>query len=156
MTSNLDGNVSRRAKPIETKPLARLDSAQTQCAVPDNPGAEKGGRFFITEDRRNRIGKCCRDERILCISTIDLVAGKPAALAQFLAPVRAKLTDAARVLQPSDADTLADRPLTHAGANLTYDPDGLVAGNERKRWVGQFPFDDMKIRPADSADSEAN
>ena len=136
--------------------MARLDSAQAQCAVADDPGAEKGGRFFITEYRRNRIGKCCRDERILCVSTIDLVAGKPGSLAQVLAPACAKFTDAARVLQPGDTDSLADRPLTHAGANLTYDSDGLVAGNERKRRVGQFPFDDVKIRPTDPADSEAN
>ena len=51
MTSNLDGNVSGRAKPIETEPLARLDSTQTQGAIADDPGTEEGGRFFITEDR---------------------------------------------------------------------------------------------------------
>jgi hypothetical protein len=45
---------------------------------------------------------------------------------------------------------------THAGANLTHDPDGLVAGNEWKRGVGQLAFDDVKVRPADPADSEAN
>jgi hypothetical protein len=60
------------------------------------------------------------------------------------------------VLQPGDADSLADRPLTHAGANLTHDPDGLVAGNERKRGIGQLAFDDVKIRPADPADGDAN
>jgi hypothetical protein len=156
MTSNLDGNVSGRSKPIETEPLARLDSTQTQGTVADDPGAEEGGRLFITEDRRNRIGKCCRDERILCVSAIDLIAGKPGALAQILSPARAKFAAAARLLQPGDADSLADRPLSHVCANLTHDPDGLVAGNERKRRVGQLAFDDVKIRPADPADSEAN
>jgi hypothetical protein len=156
MTSNLDGNVSGRSKPIETEPLARLDSAQAQCAVTDDPGAEKGGRLFITEDRWDRIGKCCWNERILCISTIDLITGKPGTLAEVLAPARAKFAAAARVLQPGDADSLADRPFTHADANLTDDPDGLVAGNERKRGVGQLAFDDVKIRPADPADSETN
>ena len=156
MTSNLDGNVSGRSKPIETEPLARLDSTQTQCAVADDPGTEERCRFFITEDRWNRIGKCCRDERILRVSAIDLIAGKPGALAQVLAPARAKFADAARVLQPGDPDSLADRPLTHAGADLTDDPDGLVAGNERKRGVGQLAFDDVKIRPADPADGDAN
>ena len=90
------------------------------------------------------------------VSTIDLIAGKPGALAQVLAPVRTKFADAARLLQPGDSDSLADRPLSHAGANLAYDPDGLVAGNERKRGIGQLAFDDVKIRPADPADSEAN
>jgi hypothetical protein len=156
MTSNLDGNVSGRSKPIETEPLARLDSTQTQCAVADDPGTEERCRFFITEDRWNRIGKCCRDERILCVSAMDLIAGKPGALAQVLAPARAKLADAARVLQPGDPDSLADRPLTHAGTNLTHDPDGLVAGNEWKRGVVQLAFDDVKIRPADPADGDAN
>jgi hypothetical protein len=156
MTGNLDGNVSGRSKPIETEPLARLDSTQAQCAVADDPGAEEGGRFFVTENRRNRIGKCCRDERILCVSTIDLIAGKPGALAQILSPARAKFAAAARVLQPSDPDSLADCPLMHAGANLTHDSDGLMAGNERKRGIVQLAFDDVKIRPADPADSEAN
>jgi hypothetical protein len=135
--------------------LARLDSTQAQRAVANDPGTEEGGRFFITEDRWNRIGKCCWDERILRISAIDLIAGKPGALAQVLSPARAKFAAAARVLQPGDPDSLADSPLTHAGANLTHDPDGLVAGNERKRGVGQLAFDDVKIRPADPADSEA-
>jgi hypothetical protein len=156
MTSNLDGNVSGRSEPIETEPLARLDSAQAQCAVADDPGTEEGGRFFITEDRWNRIRKRCRDERILRVSAIDLIAGKPGVLAQVLAPARAKFAAAARVLQPGDADSLADRPLTHAGANLTDDPDDLVAGNERKRGVGQLAFDNVKIRPADPADGDAN
>jgi hypothetical protein len=81
MTSDLDGNVSRRSKPIETEPLARLDSAQAQGAVADDPGTEKGGRFFITEDRWNRIGKFRRNERVLRVPSIDLIAGKSGALA---------------------------------------------------------------------------
>jgi hypothetical protein len=133
-----------------------LDSTQTQCAVADDPGTEERGRFFITEDRWDRIGKCCRDERILRISAIDLIAGKPGSLAQVLASARTKFADPARVLQPGDADSLAYFPLTHAHADLTHNPDGLVAGNERKRGVGQLAFDDVKIRPADSADSEAS
>jgi hypothetical protein len=136
--------------------LARLDSTQTQCTVTDNSGAEERGRFFITEDRWDRIGKCCRDERILRISAIDLIAGKPGALAQILASARAKFADTARALQPGNPDSLTDRPLSHTGADLTHDPDGLVAGNERKRGVGQFTFNDVKISPADPADSEAN
>ena len=60
------------------------------------------------------------------------------------------------MLQPSDADSLADRPLTHADANLTDDPHGLVAGNEREHGVGQLTFDDVKIRPANPTHSEAN
>jgi hypothetical protein len=156
MTSNLDGNVSGRSESIETEPLARLDSTQTQCAVADDPGAEKGGRLFVTEDRRNRIGKCCRDERILCVSTIDLITGKPGALAQIFPPARAKFAAAARLLQPGYADSLADCSLIHAGANLTHDSDGLVTGNEWKRGVGQLTFDDVKIRPADPADGNAN
>jgi hypothetical protein len=60
------------------------------------------------------------------------------------------------VLQPRNANPLADRPLTHAGADLADDPDGLVAGNERKRGVGQLAFDDVKIRPANSTDGDAN
>jgi hypothetical protein len=156
MTGNLDGNVRGRAKPIETEPLARLDSTQTQRTVADDAGAEQGGCFCITKDRWNRIGKCCWNKRILRIPTIDLIAGKPGALAQVLAPARAKFTEATGVLQPGDPDSLADCSLTHACANLTHQPDGLVAGNERKRGVGQLAFDDMKIRPADPADSEAN
>jgi hypothetical protein len=156
MTSNLNGNVSGRSKPVETEPLARPDPTQTQRAVADDPGTKEGGCFFITEDRWNRIGKCCRDERILRVSAINLIAGKPGALTQVLTPVRTKFTHAARLLQPGDADSLANLPLTHAGANLTDDPDGLVAGNERKRWVGQLAFDDVKIRPADPANSDAN
>ena len=113
MTSNLNGNVSGRSKPIETETLARLDSTQTQCAVADDPGTEEGGRFFITEDRWNRIGKCCRDERILRISAIDLIAGKPGALAQVLAPARAKFADTARVLQ-ARRSRLARRPSAHS------------------------------------------
>jgi hypothetical protein len=42
MTSDLDGNMSGRAKPIETEPLARLDFAQAQCAVADDSGTEEG------------------------------------------------------------------------------------------------------------------
>ena len=49
-----------------------------------------------------------------------------------------------------------ERPLTYAGTTLTHNPDGLVAGNERKRGVGQLAFDDVKIRPADPADRETN
>jgi hypothetical protein len=60
------------------------------------------------------------------------------------------------VLEPGDPDSLTDRPLAHAGAKLTHNPDGLVAGNERKSWVGQLTFDDVKIRPADPANGEAN
>jgi hypothetical protein len=60
------------------------------------------------------------------------------------------------MLQPGDPDSLADRPLTHTDANLTDNADGLVAGNEWKRGVGQLAFDDVKIRPADPADSDAN
>jgi hypothetical protein len=156
MTSNLDGNVSGRSKPIETEPLARLDSAQAQCAIADDPGTEEGGRFFITEDRWNRICKCCRNERILRVPAIDLIAGKPGAFAQVFAPARAKFADAACVLQPGDADSLTDRPLTHTGANPTDYSDGLVAWNERKRGVDQLALDDVKIRPADPADGDAN
>jgi hypothetical protein len=156
MTSNLDGNVSGRSKPIETEPLARLDSTQAQCTIADDPGTEEGRCFFIPEDRWNRVGKRCWDKRILRISAIDLIAGKPGSLAQVLAPARAKFTDTARGLQPGDPDSLTDCPVTHASANLTHDPDGLVAGDEWKRGVGQLAFDDVKIRPADPADSEAN
>jgi hypothetical protein len=136
--------------------LARLNSTQAQCAVADDPGTEEGGRFFITEDRWNRIGKYFRDECILRISAIHLIAGKPGALAQVLTSTRAKFADTARALQPGDPDSLADRPFSHALADLTHDPDGLVTGNERQHWVGQLAFDDVKICPADSTDSEAN
>jgi hypothetical protein len=120
MTSNLDGNVSGRAKPIETEPLAWLDSTQAQCAVADDPGTEEGGRFLIAEDRWNRVSKRCWNKRILRISAIGLIASKHGALAQILAPARAKFADSACVLQPSDTDSLANRPLTHTCANLTH------------------------------------
>ena len=156
MTSDLDGNVSGRSKPIETEPLARLDSAQTQCAVADDPGTEEGGRFFITEDRWNRIGKFRRNERILRVPSIDLIAGKPGVFTEVLAPARAKFADAARMLQPGDADSLADRPPTRTGAYPTDDSDCLVAWNEWKPRVDQLAFNDVKIRPADPADRDAN
>jgi hypothetical protein len=136
--------------------LARLDSTQTQCAVADDPGAEERGCFFILEDRWEWIGKCCRNERILRISAIDLIAGKPGALAQVLAPARAKLADATRVLQPGNPDSLTDCPLTHVCADLAHDPDGLVTGNERERRSSQLTFNDVKIRPTDPADGDAN
>src|SRR6185503_4853373 len=98
MTSDLDGNVSGRSKPVETEPLARLDSTEAQRAVADDPGTEQWRRLFITEDRWNRIGKDSRDERILRIPAIDLVAGEPGALAQILTPTRAKFAVAARML----------------------------------------------------------
>jgi hypothetical protein len=60
------------------------------------------------------------------------------------------------MLQPGDADSFADRPLTHASADLTHDPDGLVTGNERELRVSQLALDDVKICPADPANSEAN
>jgi hypothetical protein len=60
------------------------------------------------------------------------------------------------MLQPGDADSLADRPLTHAGTNLTHHPDCLVTGNERKPRVSQLAFNNVKICPADPADGEAN
>jgi hypothetical protein len=60
------------------------------------------------------------------------------------------------MLQPGDPDSLADRPLTYTGTHLTHNPDSLVAGNERKRGVGQLAFDYVKIRPADATDSDAN
>lgn len=80
---------------------------------------------------------------MLRVPAIDLIAGKPGALAEVLAPARTKFTVAARLLQPGDPDSLADRPLTHTDANLTHNSDGLVAGNERKRGVRQLTFDDM-------------
>jgi hypothetical protein len=60
------------------------------------------------------------------------------------------------MLKPGDPDSLADRPLTYAHADLAYDPDGLVAGNERKRGIGKLSFDDVKICPAYPTDSDAN
>ena len=136
--------------------MPRLDAAHTQSPVTDDPGTKERDRFFVTEGWWNRMGKGSRDERILRISAVDLITGKPGALAQVLAPARAKFTGAARVLQSRDADSLADRPLTHADANLTDDPHGLVAGNERAHGVGQLTFDDVKIRPADPADGKTN
>jgi hypothetical protein len=66
------------------------------------------------------------------------------------------LTDSARALQPGDPDSLADRSLTHANADLIHDSNGLMAGNKRKRRVWQLTFNDVEIRPADPADCEAN
>jgi hypothetical protein len=60
------------------------------------------------------------------------------------------------MLQPGDADSLADRPPTRTGAYPTDDSDSLVAWNERKLWVDQLAFNDVKIRPADPADGDAN
>jgi hypothetical protein len=60
------------------------------------------------------------------------------------------------MLQPGNPNPLTDRPLTHAGADLTHDPDSLVAGNERKCGIGQLALNDVKIRPADPADSDTN
>jgi hypothetical protein len=60
------------------------------------------------------------------------------------------------MLQPGDADSFADRPLTHAVADLTHDPDGLVTGNERELRVSQLALDDVKICSADPADCDTN
>jgi hypothetical protein len=60
------------------------------------------------------------------------------------------------VLQPSDPNSLTNRPLNYTGADLTHHPDGLVARNEGKGGVSQLTFNDVKIRPADPTNSEAN
>src|SRR5262245_10426479 len=153
---NLDGDMRGRAKPIETEPLTWLDSTQTQGSIADNSGAEEGGCFFIAEDRRDRIGKWSWDARIFCVTAINLITGKFGALTKVFSPGRAKFTDTARVLQPGNPNSLTDRPFSHASTNLTYSSDCLVAWNEGKRGVRQLTFDDMKIRPANSTDGDAN
>jgi hypothetical protein len=156
MASDLNGNVRGCAKPIEAEPLAWLDSTQTQSPVANDPGTEEGSGFFITEHRRNWIGKRCRDERILCVAAVDLIAGKSGMLTEILSPACAKFAQAACVLQPGDSDPFADFPFSHIHADPTDNPDCLVAGNERKRGVWQLTFDDMKICPANPTDRDAD
>jgi hypothetical protein len=77
-------------------------------------------------------------------------------LTEILSPACTKFAQAACVLQPGDSDSFADFPFSYIHADPTDNPDCLVARNERKRGVWQLTFDDMKIRPANPTDRDAD
>lgn len=57
----------------------------------------------------------------------------------------------AGVAQPRYPDFLTDKATRKALARCDHGSDNLMPWNERKLWLGEVSFADVKVRPADAA-----
>ena len=105
---------------------------------------------------RDRKTKALVGERVLCVSSINLVSREAGTVAQVFAPRAAVRAYSARETEPGDADPVAGAKTIDVVSDFRHDADDLMAGNQGKLGLGQLAVNHVEIRPADAAGVHAN
>jgi hypothetical protein len=79
MDSNLSHQVSRGSEPVQAEPLGVTGG--TQRPMPNKAGTEQRGSLCVGKARGNWETEALVRNRILGVTTIDLIAGKPGSVA---------------------------------------------------------------------------
>src|SRR5262249_18615760 len=109
---NLDGDMSGRPEPVEPdarpRPAARrpVEPGQAQGAIADDPRAKQRRRLKVVESCGQPVREGGRRDDLLRVAAIHGPTRELARLAQVLASVETVATDAARAMQPGDADAV--------------------------------------------------
>src|SRR5688572_12639654 len=157
MACDLNGDVSRRAKPIDAEPAAGTlsgEAGKPQGTKADNPRAQQRRGFLVAETLGDGIDEIGRRDYLLRIAPVDQPACKVRLFAQILFAVPAIIANPAGSMQPGDADSIADLVVRDGHADFPDSADHLMAGDDREDRSRQFAFDDVEVRPAYAADAD--
>src|SRR6185312_14558330 len=112
MFSNLDTNMPRRTKTIDSQITARGNSGTTQATESDNPRTQQRRSLQIAKSSGQRIDKIFVRHRVFSKAAIVGITGKFWRIAQVLKACAAIEALAARFVQPGNSD--ASAPLVFA------------------------------------------
>src|SRR5260370_24080585 len=153
---HLNGYVRRRAEAIEAQPSASLQLAMAETTESDDPSAQQRRCLLIGKLVRNRVDEILRRDYILGVASVDGIAGELRMLAQVLFTGATIFATAVGTIQPRNADARPKRVSSGAGAALFDYADGLMARRNRGPARSQLAFDDVQVRPADTAHLHAD
>jgi hypothetical protein len=126
--------VRRRAEPIQAEPL-RV-ARQPQRAVADQAGAQQRCGLETGVPVGERKAEALVGDRLLCVATVDRVAGEASVVAEVLAPGTAVAASPARPAEPGHADDLTRLETLRIGPALGDRGDDLVTEDERQLRLG--------------------
>ena len=102
----------------------------------------------VIESRRKREHEIGAGKGVLCITTVNGVAGESRRIAKVLASKPAILTGSVGTAYPGDANTRASRQLGRSSVNDLA--DDLMTGNVLFADRRQFAFDNVQVGPANT------
>src|SRR5262249_47518315 len=94
-------------------------------------------------------------QRVLGVTTVELVAGEARPLTEVLPPAAAVAAGAAGPAQPGHADALAHREAIHPLALLHHPADDLLAQDQGEFRLSQVAVEHMQVGAADAAGMDA-
>ena len=103
-------------------------AAQTQRAIPDDPGAEQRRRLLVVEAVRQPVGVRLVDQTGVGVAAVDVPAGERRGQAEVLLAAAAESAAAVGAAEPGDPDPVADGEPFGAGAERVDHADHLVPG----------------------------
>ncbi len=156
MTGKLEDKVGRGSKAKKPEMFAGPDTAQMIRPVADYAGAEERSRIFIGEDRWNSVGIIFLNDSVFRVSAVGVIAGKLSMLTEIFQAAAAVVTGAIGRVKPRDSYPVSLLPFLHTSTDCVHYSNDLMAWNERQPGQGKFPFDNMQIGVADSADADAH
>jgi hypothetical protein len=143
MARDLCDDVRRGAESIDTDSPGI--AGHLQRSIPNQAGAEQGGRVLIVVRRRHAETKPGIRNGILCVASIDLISRESCGAAQILAGRATELTHPARMPQPRNAHAVPGHKALNVGADLFDSTDNLVTWDNwnGRRW--QLSVNDVQI-----------
>ena len=128
----LNGEMPEAANADDSKSLSGLGLPPAQARPNRVTGAENRRGLFIAECFGQEHGGVGVSEHVFCVAAGNLHAGAHGLLAEDWLAASAPLAAAARVLNPGNADPVADPPRCHAGADCDDLADRFMAKSTRK------------------------
>src|SRR5215471_17211715 len=158
----LNGDVTRRAKPIEPKPraappvLSFIQIGETQSAIADDTGAQQRRRLNVLETVRQAIDKSGGRNGVFRVTAVDGPAGELRRVAEILATPATEFADAAGAMQPGYPDSIANRESLRLFSQRFDASHDLMTGNDGREPGLQLAFDHMEIGAANSTGRHAH
>jgi len=133
--------VGGSTEPVQAE--ARCIPRQHECAVADQPSAEKRRDLEVGVPLWELEAVPLIGHRLFRKTAIDLVAGEAGSIAEVLPSRAAEATGAIRPAEPGHADTLPDREARRTLADPAHQSHDLMTKHERQLRVRQLAVGDV-------------
>ena len=150
---NSNRQMRRGAESEQAHPVTAFHSGHAQAAEADDSCAEQRRSVQVVQFLRESENKVAARHGVLCISAINCVSGEDGRIAQIFETAAAVWAGSVYPANPGHTDVRAKRQLGRGTVfNNSYD---LVAGDEGLLARRQFAFNDVQVRAADAASTDA-
>ena len=156
MPGHLYRDVRRCPKAVQAQPLCLARSRKPQRAIAYHPSAKQRRGLLVRERFGDGVGKLFVGYLVVCVSSVDMVAGEAPVVAQVFLVAPAVIAHPIGPIQPGHTYAIPRLEPCHGRPGLLDNANNLVPWYDGQFGQRDLPFDNVQVGVAHPAHAHPN